>query len=235
MHEAVTKKRILEAVLFASDVPVETERLRGIFDGFIDDPELLALIDALNGEYEREGRSFRVVEVAGGFQYETLAHFGPYVEKLYRSRVRPKLSRAALETLAIVAYKQPISKAEVDALRGVDSDASVRTLQNRDLIEVKGRAETAGKPLLYGTTMEFLRYFGLNDIKDLPGADELASMFDGTEVAEAAPGQLSFDTEDTTVTSGPDGMPPAAGEGASPEPDASDAETSDAGESRETD
>ncbi|MFC1511707.1 SMC-Scp complex subunit ScpB [Candidatus Latescibacterota bacterium] len=194
MHEQVTKKRILEAVLFASDIPVEMKRLREIIDSVANEGELLGIIDILNDEYEREGRPFRVVEVAGGFQYETLPRFGPYIEKLYRTRVRPKLSRASLETLAIVAYKQPISKAEVGALRGVDSEAPLNTLQNRGLIEVTGRAETVGKPLLYGTTVEFLRYFGLNDIKDLPGADELASMFDGTEFEEPVPEQLSFDT-----------------------------------------
>jgi len=195
MHDPVTIKRILEAVLFASDIPVEMKRLRDIIDGIGDEKELLGIIGILNGEYEREGRPFRVVEVAGGFQYETLPRYGPYIERLYRSRVRPRLSRASLETLAIVAYRQPISKAEVDALRGVDSDASLNTLQNRSLIEVTGRAETVGKPLLYGTTVEFLRYFGLNDIKDLPGADELASMFDGTEFEEPVPDQLSFDTD----------------------------------------
>ena len=92
-----------------------------------------------------------------------------------------------------MAYKQPISKIEIDALRGVDSDAAMRTLQNRDLIEVTGRSEAVGKSMLYGTTQEFLRYFGLKDIKDLPGADELASMFDGSEVRESPPGQLKLD------------------------------------------
>ncbi len=194
MHDPVTSKRILEALLFASDIPVELKRLREIIPGTAED-ELLKLIEVLNGEYEQEGRPFRVVEVAGGFQYETSPQFGPYIEKLFHTRARPKLSRPSLETLAIVAYKQPISKVEIDALRGVDSDASIHTLQNRDLIEEKGRADTVGKPILYGTTPEFLRYFGLNDIKDLPGADELASMFDGTSMEKPALEQLSFDTE----------------------------------------
>lgn len=193
MHVPITSKRILEAVLFASDVPVELKRLREIIPVAAKD-ELAHLIDVLNSEYEQEGRPFRIVEVAGGFQYETMPPFGPYIEKLFHSRMRPRLSRPALETMAIVAYRQPISKAGIDALRGVDSEASIHTLQNRELIEVKQRAETAGRPILYGTTMEFLRYFGLNDINDLPGADELASMFDGTHIEESPPAQLSFDT-----------------------------------------
>ncbi|MDP2982191.1 MAG: SMC-Scp complex subunit ScpB [Candidatus Latescibacter sp.] len=194
MTNQLTRTRILEAVLFASDMPVEMERLSEILDG-LTPSEIMYLIDSLNREYETEGRSFRLVEVAGGFQFETLPQFGSFIEKLYRSKSRPKLSRASLETLAIVAYKQPISKVEIDALRGVDSDAAIRTLQNRDLIEITGRSEAVGRPIIYGTTQEFLRYFGLKNIKDLPGADELASMFDGSEVRESPPEQLRLDEQ----------------------------------------
>lgn len=194
MTNQMTRTRILEAVLFASDMPVEMERLSEIIDG-LTPSEIMDLIDSLNREYETEGRSFRLVEVAGGFQFETLPQFGSFIEKLYRSKSRPKLSRASLETLAIVAYKQPISKVEIDALRGVDSDAAIRTLQNRDLIEITGRSEAVGRPIIYGTTQEFLRYFGLKNIKDLPGADELASMFDGSEVREYPPEQLRLDEQ----------------------------------------
>ena len=197
MNEKVTKSRIIEAVLFASDVPVEADKLMKIVDGFSDESELIEILESRNREFEKNGRTFRVIEVAGGFQLETLPQYGQFIEKLYHTRTRPKLSRPSLETLAIVAYKQPISKAEIDALRGVDSDASIRTLQNRDLIEIVGRGDSIGKPLLYGTTMEFLRYFGLKEIKDLPGADELASMFDGTKIEEPVPAQLSLDTDIT--------------------------------------
>jgi segregation and condensation protein B len=186
-----TRTRILEAVLFASDSPVEFSRLLGIIES-PSQRDLKDMVETLNREYETEGRTFRIMEVAGGYQFETLPQYGQYVERLYRSKGRQKLSRAALETLAIVAYKQPVSRVEIDALRGVDSDASVRTLQSRELIEVVGRSEALGKPLLYGTTKEFLRYFGLSDIKALPGADELASMFDGTESDTEIPGQLTL-------------------------------------------
>lgn len=191
MNTQVTKTRILEALLFASDAPVEPERLMNILETRSRD-DLKGIVDELNREYESGNRTFRIVEVAGGYQLETLARYGPFIECLYHGRSRQKLSRAALETLAIVAYKQPVSRVEIDALRGVDSDASIRTLQNRDLIEVAGRSEAVGKPLLFGTTREFLRYFGLNDIRDLPGADELASMFDGSESRAEIPGQLSL-------------------------------------------
>jgi segregation and condensation protein B len=193
MISQMSRTRILEALLFASDTPVEMDRLSEIIDG-LSPEEIMNLIDSLNREYETGGRSFRIVEVAGGFQFETLPQYGSFIEKLYHSKTRPKLSRASLETLAIVAYKQPISKVEIDALRGVDSDAAMRTLQNRDLIEIIGRSEAIGKPLLYGTTREFLRYFGMKDINDLPGADELASMFDGSEIQETPQSQLTFDS-----------------------------------------
>ncbi len=195
MKDKITVSRIIEAVLFASDAPVEAKKLLEIIGDLSDTPELLEIINILNNQFEETGRPFRIVEVAGGFQFETLPQYGVYVEKLYSTRFRPKLSRASLETLAIVAYKQPISKSEIDALRGVDSDASVRTLQNRDLLEIKGIGDSAGKPRLYGTTLEFLRYFGLKEIMDLPGADELASMFDGSEIVKPVPEQLTLDTE----------------------------------------
>ncbi len=192
MINKLTQSRIIEAVLFASDTPVEMEKLLEIIEG-IPSSEIINIISELNLEYESEGRSFRIVEVAGGFQFETLSYYGSFIEKIYRTRNRPRLSRASLETLAIIAYKQPISKVEIDSLRGVDSDTSIRTLQNRDLIEITGRSEAVGRPIIYGTTREFLRFFGLKEIKDLPGADELASMFDGSEVKESPPEQLRLD------------------------------------------
>lgn len=195
MQSKITCAKIIEAALFASDVPVEKEKLRKITEDFIGDENLVLIIEGLNKEYEESGRTFRIVEVAGGFQFETLQQYGQFIEKLFRIRTRPKLSRAALETLAIVAYKQPISSVEIDALRGVDSVAAIKTLQNRELIEAVGRSDAPGRPLLYSTTMEFLRYFGLKNINDLPGADELASMFDGTELEETVPEQLSFETQ----------------------------------------
>ena len=192
MSAQITQTKIIEAVLFASDIAVEVEKLIMIA-GLASEQELLDIIDMLNREYDKEGRAFRIVEVAGGYQYETLPQYGQFVEKLFHTRTRPKLSRASLETLAIVSYKQPISRAEIEALRGVDSDAPLRTLINRELVEITGRSDTVGKPMLYGTTQEFLRYFGLKDIKDLPGADELASMFDGSEIEQQSPDQLRLD------------------------------------------
>jgi len=208
MSAQITHLKIIEAVLFASDMPVESEKLNVIAGG-LTEQDILDVIDNLNREYETQGRPFRIVEVAGGFQFETLPQYGPFVEKLFHTRTRPRLSRASLETLAIVAYRQPISRAEIDALRGVDSDTPIRTLINRELIEIVGRSDSVGKPILYGTTGEFLRYFGLNDIKDLPGADELASMFDGSEIVQTSPDQLRLNDSFTM-------SPPEPGENSKP-------------------
>jgi segregation and condensation protein B len=216
--------KIIEAVLFASDAPVDERRLRDIAGG-LSAAGLYVAVDDLNRQYEQSGRTFRIMEVAGGYQFESLPAWGPYIEQLFTARSRPRLSRAALETLAIIAYKQPITKAEMDALRGVDSDGPLRTLQNRELIEVAGRAETVGKPLLYGTTKEFLRFFGLMDIKDLPGADELASMFDGTEPVETSPDQLSL-----TEGMGIDTAPAEDAADASESADAADADETAGGD-----
>ena len=191
MNVQITQAKIIEAVLFASDVPVEMEKLNSI-TGMLSETEILDIIDYLNKELDAQGHPFRIVEVAGGFQFETMPQYGSFVEKLFRTKTRPKLTRASLETLAIVAYRQPITRAEIESLRGVDSDTPIRTLINRDLVEIQGRGDGVGKPQLYGTTMEFLRYFGLKELKDLPGADELASMFDGSEVEPPSPDQLKL-------------------------------------------
>ena len=194
MNVQITQAKIIEAVLFASDVPVEMEKLNSIA-GMLSETEILDIIDYLNKELDAQGHPFRIVEVAGGFQFETMPQYGSFVEKLFRTKTRPKLTRASLETLAIVAYRQPITRAEIESLRGVDSDTPIRTLINRDLVEIQGRGDGVGKPQLYGTTMEFLRYFGLKELKDLPGADELASMFDGSEVEPSSPDQLRLDED----------------------------------------
>ena len=194
MSVQITQAKIIEAVLFASDVPVEMEKLSSIA-GVLSETEILDIIDHLNKDLDTQGHPFRIVEVAGGFQFETMPQYGSFVEKLFRTKTRPKLTRASLETLAIVAYRQPITRAEIESLRGVDSDTPIRTLINRDLVEIQGRGDGVGKPQLYGTTMEFLRYFGLKELKDLPGADELASMFDGSEVEPSSPDQLRLDED----------------------------------------
>jgi segregation and condensation protein B len=137
---------------------------------------LAAIADSvvtLNRDYERTGRSFRIEEVAGGYRVMTLAAYAPVVAAYQRSRQSTKLTRASIETLAIIAYRQPITRAELEAIRGVSCGEVLRSLMERRMVTIKGRAEEVGRPILYGTTKQFLDVFGLASIKDLPTIQEL--------------------------------------------------------------
>lgn len=146
--------------------------------GGISVKELKSLVGELNEEYERTGRSFRIIEIAGGFQFATTREFGEFVGLLSRERARRKLSPASLETLSIVAYRQPVTKPEVEAIRGVNCDQVLLSLLERNLIAITGRGDSVGRPLLYGTTAEFLRAFGLNSLDDMPKLRELEELME---------------------------------------------------------
>ncbi len=128
-------------------------------------------IKELNAQYETTMRSFRIEQVAGGFQLLTLPEFGEFLKKLHQKEIDAKLTKAALETLAIIAYKQPILRADVEAIRGVACGETIRSLMEKHLVKIAGRAEEPGRPILYGTTKRFLELFGLNTLKDLPQPD----------------------------------------------------------------
>lgn len=130
-------------------------------------------VENLNKAYAATGRSFRIESIAGGYRLMTLPAFAPAVAAFHRSRASAKLSRAAVETLAIIAYKQPITRAHLEAIRGVNCGEVLRSLMDRRLVTIKGRAEELGRPILYGTSKEFLDAFGLTSLKDLPSATEL--------------------------------------------------------------
>jgi segregation and condensation protein B len=174
---------ILEAVLFTSETPVPVVRLAEIAG--VSKGEALEAIDRLNVFYAETLRAFRIAALAGGFQLITNREFAPFLSRLHAERVAPKLSRAALETLAIIAFKQPVSRAEIDAIRGVTaSDRVLRHLLERRAVRIAGRADAPGRPLLYGTTREFLSYFGLSNLSDLPRSDELAALLAGDRPPE---------------------------------------------------
>jgi segregation and condensation protein B len=163
---------VVEAVLFASDEPVSVEKLVEIV-GAGGVKEMRELIDQLNEKYLQMQCSFRVNALAGGYQLLTLPIFNPWLKKLLRVRSETKLSPAALETLAIIAYKQPVLRVDIEAIRGVAAGEMIRQLIEKGLVKITGRAEVLGRPLLYGTTRKFLQTFGLNSLKDLPTAEEL--------------------------------------------------------------
>jgi segregation and condensation protein B len=158
---------VLEAMLFASDVPLEAERIREVLD-LENVAAARGLAEELIARDEAEPRGLAIVEVGGGYRMVTRPELAPWLVRLARARTRVRLSRPALETLAIIAYKQPVSRPELDAVRGVNSDAVLDNLLERRLIRIGGRKEAPGRPFLYETTREFLVAFGLRDLHDLP-------------------------------------------------------------------
>jgi segregation and condensation protein B len=171
-------KAIIECLLFVSDEPLKVASIRDVLGEF-DEPELRKLVTELQMDYEMQGRPLAIAEVAEGFQVVTREQFASWIKKLYKSKVTHRLSKAALETLAIVACKQPITRLEVETLRGVSTEGVLDTLFERKLIRILGRKEVVGRPLLYGTTKDFLQYFGLKDLTELPKLEEVNEILGG--------------------------------------------------------
>jgi segregation and condensation protein B len=158
---------ILEALLFASDTPVELVTVREVLE--LPSPDAARdLVDALGARLRADGRALQLIEVGGGFRLVTRPEVAPWLVKLARARTRQRLSRPALETLAIIAYRQPVSRPEVDAVRGVNSEGVLDNLLERRLVRIAGRKDSPGRPFLYETTRDFLVAFGLRDLADLP-------------------------------------------------------------------
>lgn len=186
-------KQIIEALLFASDEPVTLPMLRVVFDDVNRDvpenekttatnEEIRSIVEALNAEYAESNRAYRIQQIAGGYVYSTDKKFATWVGKLFKEKARRKLSQTAVETLAIIAYKQPITKSAVEFIRGVNADYIMKTLLEKNLATIVGRAHSPGRPLLYGTTPDFLKHFGLNEITDLPKPREIEELLGETEL-----------------------------------------------------
>lgn len=168
-------KAEIEALLFASDQPLSMVRFQEVLPAHAKDDIESALAE-LEQDYQDEARAFRLLRIAGGFQLATKQEFSAVVRRLFVGKRRVRLTKAALETLAIIAYKQPTTRPEVDAIRGVSSGGVLETLLERNLVRIAGRAEGVGRPLLYATTGEFLQYLGLNRLNDLPSLEELEAL-----------------------------------------------------------
>jgi len=167
----LTTESVVEAVLFASDEPLSLARLADIVG--IGSRQIRQHIEGLNDKYQANNHAFRIEQIAGGYQMLTLSSYNLWLKKLLRVRGESKLSPAALETLAIIAYKQPVMRADIEAIRGVAVGELIRSLMFKGLVRIVGRAEVLGRPMLYGTTKKFLEVFGLNSLKDLPKIEEL--------------------------------------------------------------
>ena len=181
---------IIEALIFSSDEPIsENEIIRAIkgIDGEeteIRESDILSVVEELNQKYESGENGFRIKKIANGFLFATTEINAKYVGFLSSEKSKRRLSQAALETLAIIAYKQPVTKPELEQIRGVNSDYILTTLLEKNLITITGRAETVGRPLLYGTTTEFLKYFGLYNLSDLPKPREIEEIMKDEDFIE---------------------------------------------------
>jgi segregation and condensation protein B len=241
---------ILEAILFSAQKPLSLKEIREVFAGApehaegdetarqlkrIKEDDLRAPLEDLAREHEQAGRSFRLACVAGSWQFVTQPEYAPWLKALVGHKARPpRLSQPALETLTIIAYRQPVTRAEVEQVRGVAVDGVMQTLLERGLIEQVGRAEVVGRPMTYGTTSGFLEYFGLRSLADLPAADELrrVPIQKPEGLATVDPGLATAPPEQLTLpqpTASPE-QPASPGDakptdvGASPEPSAAPSE-----------
>lgn len=165
-------KRVIEALLYMTDHALTEKEIAEVIDEKEPALETITeLINEIGAAYDASGSALRLVPVAGGYQIATRSEMAPWIRRLYKERLTVKLSPSALETLAIIAYKQPITRADVEQIRGVEASGVMDTLLERRLVKVVGRKETIGRPLLFGTTLEFLRQFGLKHLSELPDLD----------------------------------------------------------------
>lgn len=167
-------KATIESLLFISPEPLTVTEISKLIS--IEPQDVEQIILEIQEEYEKVFHGFHLIEVAGGYMFATKAKFDPYIEKLLKPQLTT-LSHAALETLAIVAYKQPVTRSEIEAIRGVKVEKIISSLVEKNLIEEVGRKEGPGRPILYGTTKEFLKYFGLKDLSQLPQFERLSKKF----------------------------------------------------------
>ena len=175
-----SKLSVVEALILASPEPLPARKLAEMVRGLTPSGAGKAVAE-LNNRYMETGCSFRIRELAGGFQFYIVPEFAGYVQELFARRRKMRLTRASLETMAIVAYRQPVTKAEIEHVRGVATDGVVHHLLEKKLITIRGRAKTVGKPLQYGTTDEFLKFFGLADLSDLPKMSEIEELISEQE------------------------------------------------------
>ena len=170
-------KKIIEALLFASPEPLTQAKVNAVFNP--ETPNLKNIIKDLNKQYNEEDHAFEIKNIAGGFQLVSKKEYEIYLRRMLKKTGRIGLSVASMDSLAIIAYKQPISRYEIEAIRGVDSSGVLKTLLNKSLIKIKGRDSGPGRPLLYRTTDVFMEYFGINRLSELPKLKEISELMSG--------------------------------------------------------
>jgi len=174
----------IEAVIFASDEAVSAQIILQVLAEELSAEDIDAGVESLNASYASTGRSFRIARIAGGFRFLTLGMLEPTLKKMLAPKIQRKLSQSVLEVLAVIAYQQPATRGEIQQVRGVSPDYAINKLLERGLIDVRGRAEKPGKPLIYGTTKEFLDFFNITSLKDLPKLREIRELVQDKEIQE---------------------------------------------------
>jgi segregation and condensation protein B len=175
-----TRNSIVEALILASPEPLAAKKIAEVVDDMTPS-KVGQTVAELNNRYMQTAMAYRIRELAGGYQFYIVPEFTGYVEELFTRRRKVRLTQAALETLAIIAYRQPVTRVEIEHIRGVASDGVIRNLLEKKVITIRGRAGTVGKPLQYGTTDEFLKFFGLNSLDDLPKMSEIEELISSRE------------------------------------------------------
>jgi len=204
--DPILLRRILEGLLFITDRPLSAAELAKLV-GMRDQDRIVGAVEEIRRDLEALKFGYRLIAVAEGWQMATRADVAPYVRRLFADRATMRLSTASQETLSIIAYKQPLTRAEIEQIRGVEVIAALETLLEKRLVKVVGRKETVGRPLMYGTTTEFLRHFGLRSLEDLPP-------FDGFAPAEDLPPASA----PADAAAAPEPAMPPAGEDPAPQP-----------------
>lgn len=177
------RKAVIEALLLASEKPLALELIRSVLDN-LDANEAVRLINELKNEYEQNNRGMRIAEIAGGYQMITATSFAPFLKRLFKDRYTSRLSKPALETLAIIAYKQPLTRNEIELLRNVNVDGVMKSLLDKNLIRICGKKKAPGRPCVYGTTKAFLEHFGLKSLADLPKIEDFNDLAEKKDLVD---------------------------------------------------
>jgi len=185
-------KGVVEALLFVNEKPVTLEQIKKVLET-VKGAEIKKAIEALQADYDAKESGIMIIEIAGGYQMLSNPVYASYLRSFYKTKHKEKLSKPALESMAIIAYKQPVTRADIELIRGVNSDGVVAHLLNKDLIKLSGRKDVPGRPFVYGTTKQFLEYFGLKSLEDLPTLEEFAAL---TPITELGDGDHSIAAED---------------------------------------
>ena len=185
-------RNIIEALLFITEHPVPMKSFGDLFDQQFTQEELEMMVQEISQDYRERGSALELREIAGGWQFSSRSEFAPWIRKLFKDRLTYRLSSSAMETLSIIAYKQPLTRSEIEEIRGVEVSAVLDTLVERRLVRITGRKETVGRPILYGTTPDFLKAFGLRYLDSLPSIEALQAP---AAIEPQAPPQIEMPLE----------------------------------------